>query len=95
MNSIYTDIDDEVRKTLFENFLINATIIGGQRREKAKRENNSNIPWAILMDPTSTCNLHCTGCWAADYGNQLSISYDLFQENYYQKYLSLNNSHFF
>lgn len=76
MNSIYTDIDDEVRKTLFENFLINATIIGGQRREKAKRENNSNIPWAILMDPTSTCNLHCTGCWAADYGNQLSMSFE-------------------
>lgn len=76
MNSIYTDIDDEVRKTLFENFLINATIIGGQRQEKAKRENNSNIPWAILMDPTSTCNLHCTGCWAADYGNQLSMSFE-------------------
>ena len=37
---------------------------------------NCNIPWLILMDPTSACNLHCTGCWAAEYGNKLNLSYD-------------------
>ena len=26
------------------------------------------------MDPTSACNLHCKGCWAADYGNRLNMS---------------------
>lgn len=35
---------------------------------------NCNIPWAILLDPTSACNLHCTGCWAAEYGNKLNLS---------------------
>lgn len=35
-----------------------------------------NIPWAILLDPTSACNLHCTGCWAAEYGHKLNLSYD-------------------
>ena len=35
-----------------------------------------NVPWAILMDPTSACNLHCTGCWAAEYGNKLNLSFD-------------------
>ena len=35
-----------------------------------------NIPWAILLDPTSACNLHCTGCWAAEYGNRLNLSYE-------------------
>ena len=35
-----------------------------------------NIPWAILFDPTSACNLHCTGCWAAEYGNRLNLSFD-------------------
>lgn len=29
-----------------------------------------------LMDPTSACNLHCTGCWAAGYGNKLNLSFD-------------------
>ena len=26
------------------------------------------------LDPTSACNMHCTGCWAAEYGNQLNLS---------------------
>ena len=26
------------------------------------------------MDPTSACNMHCTGCWAAEYGNQLNLN---------------------
>ena len=28
----------------------------------------------MLVDPTSACNLHCTGCWAAEYGNKLNLS---------------------
>ena len=28
------------------------------------------------MDPTSACNLHCTGCWAAEYGHKLNLSYE-------------------
>lgn len=74
--SLYTDIDSGVRRTLFENFIINATILGGKRQRKAREENGCNIPWAILMDPTSACNLQCTGCWAADYGNKMNMDYD-------------------
>lgn len=76
IKSVWTDIDAGVRKALFENFIVNATVIGGKRQEKYRVSNNSNIPWAILMDPTSACNLHCTGCWAADYGNKLNLDYD-------------------
>ena len=35
---------------------------------------NCNIPWAILLDPTTACNLNCTGCWAAEYGHQYNLS---------------------
>lgn len=28
------------------------------------------------MDPTSACNLHCIGCWSAEYGNRLNMSYE-------------------
>lgn len=76
VESLYADIDSEVRRTFFENFIINATILGGKRQQKAREQNGCNIPWAILMDPTSACNLHCTGCWAADYGNKMSMDYD-------------------
>lgn len=76
IKSLYVDIDDEVRKTLFINFIVNACILGMKRQKKRREEYRCNVPWAILMDPTSACNLHCTGCWAADYGDKLSMSYE-------------------
>lgn len=74
--SLYTDIDAEVRKKTFENFIVNSAIVGCQRKDKNEEKYNCNIPWAILMDPTSACNLHCTGCWAADYGNKLNMTFE-------------------
>ena len=35
-----------------------------------------NVPWIVLFDPTSACNKHCVGCWAADYANHLNLSYE-------------------
>jgi len=70
------DKDNGVRRAAFENFIINATVIGCARQDQYKAKYDCNIPWAILMDPTSACNLHCTGCWAAEYGNKLNMTYD-------------------
>ena len=74
--SIFTEIDSDVRRTIFENFVINATVRAGESHDKLTLQYNCNIPWAILMDPTSACNLHCVGCWAAEYGNRLNLSYE-------------------
>lgn len=73
IKSFWTDIDPRVRERLFENFIINTGILGAERTKKSLSRYGCNIPWAILMDPTSACNLHCVGCWAADYGNKLSM----------------------
>ena len=74
--SLWRDIDPEVRKRLFENFIINGCLLGYQRQVENKEKYNCNIPWAILLDPTSACNLHCTGCWAAEYGNRMNLTYE-------------------
>ena len=74
--SAWEDIDEGVLKTTFENFVINANLVGWQTQEEYRKKYNCNIPWAILLDPTSACNLHCTGCWAAEYGNKLNLSFD-------------------
>ena len=74
--SIWQDIDDDVRCKIFENFVVNTGVIGYHRQLKAKEEHGCNIPWAMLIDPTSACNLNCTGCWAAEYGNKLSMTYE-------------------
>lgn len=74
--SVWSDIDPDVRKVFFTNFILNANLLGGPIQEEAREKYDCNIPWAILMDPTSACNLKCTGCWAAEYGNQMSMSYE-------------------
>ena len=73
IKSLWTDIDDGVRRTLFENFIVNASLLGYPKQIQNSEKYGCNIPWAILMDPTSACNLHCTGCWAAEYGNRMNM----------------------
>lgn len=70
------DVDPEVLTTVAVNFFINANLIGWDKQEELRNKYNCNIPWAILLDPTSACNLHCTGCWAAEYGNKLNLTFD-------------------
>lgn len=73
---IVDETDPDVLKTIFDNFFVNAIFNGWQRQIKLREQYQCNIPWAILLDPTSACNLHCTGCWAAEYGNRLNLSFD-------------------
>ena len=68
------ELDPGVRKAFFQNFLFNASFKGSATQHENREKYGCNIPWAILLDPTSACNLHCTGCWAAEYGNRLNLS---------------------
>ena len=70
------EVDSNVMKTLAVNLFINASLAGWSRQEECRKKYDCNIPWTILLDPTSACNLHCTGCWAAEYGNKLNLTYD-------------------
>lgn len=76
VRKLFTDVDPNVTKTLGVNFFINAVLNGWKKEEELREKYNCNIPWAILLDPTSACNLHCTGCWAAEYGHKLNLTYD-------------------
>ena len=73
---LFNEVDNDVLKTMITNFFINANLVGWPKQEAAREKYQCNIPWAILLDPTSACNLHCTGCWAAEYGNKLNLSFD-------------------
>lgn len=73
---MFRNVDQGVLETVAVNFFVNAALVGWEVQEQARKTYGCNIPWAILLDPTSACNLHCTGCWAAEYGNKLNLSYD-------------------
>lgn len=76
INSVWTDIDKGQSGVLLKNFFLNASLEGSKIQEEMKKKHGCSVPWAILLDPTSACNLHCTGCWAAEYGNKLNMSYE-------------------
>ncbi len=71
-----TEIDPEVFNSIAVTMTFDASLSSWSRQEEMREKYQCNIPWAILMDPTSACNLHCVGCWAADYGNRLNLSYE-------------------
>lgn len=66
---------------ILSTFLLNAAYEGGFRgfrtTEEFSKKYHCNIPWIILMDPTSACNMHCTGCWAAEYGHKQNLSFEI------------------
>lgn len=73
---MWNDIDSGIRKAFFHNIIFNSTLLAKSKHDKYREQYNCNIPWAILMDPTSACNLNCIGCWAAQYGSKLSMNFN-------------------
>ena len=71
-----TEVDPHVLEKVLSNFVLNANMVGWPQQCEMRERHGCNVPWAILLDPTSACNLHCKGCWAADYGNHLNLSTD-------------------
>ena len=71
---------EETDKELLTNMLLTFAIDAGYIGTSTLRENRDklkcNIPWIILMDPTSACNLKCKGCWAAEYGHHSNLTLD-------------------
>lgn len=74
--NILRDVDQREIRHLFEGFAVNDILIGARYRAQYINKYNCNIPTMILMDPTSACNLKCTGCWAAEYGHRLNLTLD-------------------
>lgn len=76
MNSLLDEIDPHVLKMTALNFGYEAFFHGTETIRRMRVKHQCNIPWLILMDPTSACNLHCTGCWAAEYGHKLNLTFE-------------------
>jgi MoaA/NifB/PqqE/SkfB family radical SAM enzyme len=73
---LFEEVEPKCISKLLECFFINATLEGGTKNQEVEKKYDCNVPWAILMDPTSACNLQCVGCWAAQYGAKHNLSYE-------------------
>lgn len=71
---------DEINPKFAKMTLLNLGYEAFLRGTKMIRENrekyNCNIPWLILFDPTSACNMHCAGCWSGTYGHKNNLSFE-------------------
>lgn len=73
---ILADMNPQVRDRLIKTFVVDANMLAWPKQEAMRDQYHCNIPWAILLDPTSACNLRCTGCWAAEYGHKQNLTYE-------------------
>lgn len=73
----FNQLSPATTRKFITNFMLNSAILGIPVQYRISQKYDCNVPWAILMDPTSSCNLNCTGCWAAEYSKTDSLSYDL------------------
>ena len=76
INNVIDNADPHYLKTFVMN-LGYESFFRGTRTIRANREKyNCNIPWLILFDPTSACNMHCVGCWSGTYGHKSSLTFE-------------------
>ena len=73
---VIDETDPHVLKTAILNGGYEAAFRGLRTTTANAERHQCNVPWIILFDPTSACNKHCVGCWAADYGNSLNLTYE-------------------
>ena len=69
-------IDGEFLRQMVLTFAVDCGYVGTKTLRKNREVYQCNIPWVILMDPTSACNLRCKGCWAAEYGHKSNLALD-------------------
>lgn len=75
-NNALDNVDPHARKQIIMNLGYQSMMVSNKEIPKNREELGINVPWTILFDPTSACNKRCIGCWAAEYGHNLNLSFD-------------------
>jgi len=76
INRVIKEVDENVQNHLINNFFVNASLVGVPKKQQIAEKVGFNIPYTILIDPTSSCNLQCTGCWAGAYEKHHKLSFE-------------------
>lgn len=76
MKNLTQEVHPHILETVFSNFLLNAAIKGWEEIKKNKDKYGHDIPFTLLIDPTTACNKKCIGCWSADYNKALNLSFE-------------------
>lgn len=76
INKILDEADPHYAKVTLMNLGYEAFFRGTKMIRANREKYHCNIPWLILFDPTSACNMHCVGCWSGTYGAKHNLSFE-------------------
>ncbi len=77
LNSLKDELNENVYEMLLQNLLLKGSLLSRAKKDHFRKSLEMQVPWAVLMDPTTACNMDCIGCWAAEYEKGDSLSYEL------------------
>jgi MoaA/NifB/PqqE/SkfB family radical SAM enzyme len=76
IQDILVNTNKNCMKKFFANFIGNATWYGISKRAKVGEENDTKIPFSLLISPSMRCNLRCKGCYASTYSKKDDITFE-------------------
>ena len=76
LNRIIDETDPAYAKKVLMSLGLEGFFNGTKTIRATREKYNCNIPWLILFDPTSACNMHCIGCWSGTYGHKSNLSFE-------------------
>ena len=76
LHKILDEADPHYAKVTLMNLGYEAFFRGTKMIRANREKYHCNIPWLILFDPTSACNMHCVGCWSGTYGAKHNLSFE-------------------
>ena len=76
INKVIDEANPKYAKKMLLNLGYEAFFRGTKTIRENRQKYDCNIPWLILFDPTSACNMHCIGCWSGTYGHKSNLSFE-------------------
>lgn len=76
IDKVLDEADPNYARVTLLNLGYQAFFKGTRQIRENRTKYNCNIPWLILFDPTSACNMHCVGCWSGTYGHKNNMSFE-------------------
>lgn len=73
IQDILKNTDNKCLKKFFTNFFANANWYAGPKRQKYLDDENTKVPFVMLLSPSMRCPLHCKGCYASSYSKKDDI----------------------
>lgn len=75
-NNLINEVDGNVLKNSLLALGLGAAVNGTKAVRENREKYKCNIPFLMLFDPTSACNMKCKGCWSAEYGHKSELTLD-------------------